>query len=126
MGGKWARKKSAHNIFLKKMGNKKNKKTWADHGRRAHYFRMKIPESKFTLNRSYAIPKISVKIFCSADLKKKMKKWVFIKKKTWAAHGLRAHEKKRKTWACKKKNLGKSPFFFTSILGAHVSAFPTP
>ena len=81
LGGKWARKKSAHNIFLKKMGNKKNKKTWADHGRRAHYFRMKIPESKFPLNRSNAIPKMSVKIFCSADLKKKMKKWVYIKKK---------------------------------------------
>ena len=45
------------------------------------------------------------------------------KKKTWAAHGRRAHEIKKKNMGVKKKNMGKSPFFFHSILGAHVSAF---
>ena len=47
------------------------------------------------------------------------------KKKTWAVHGLRAHEKKKKNMGVpKEKKPGQIPIFFTSILGAHVSAFP--
>ena len=49
-----------------------------------------------------------------------------VKKNTWAAHGVRAHEKKRKTWAWKKKkkNLGKSPFFFHLSFGRPCFGFP--
>ena len=46
-------------------------------------------------------------------------------KKPWAVHGLRAHEKKEKQGRAKiKKKPGQIHIFFTSILGAHVLAFP--
>ena len=55
----------------------------------------------------------------------KKKEIMGVKKKTWAAHGLSAHEIKKKNMGVKKNKHGQTSNFFHSILGAHVSAFPT-
>ena len=64
---------------------------WAD------YFRMRIPESKCHLDPGSKLihAKYECKKNCSVDLKKKGNNGRSKKKKTWAAHGLRAHEKKK-------------------------------
>ena len=54
MGGKWARKKSAHVFFLKKMGH--IKKTWAHNGRIIFKIKSRIPSLTSTLGRVGADP----------------------------------------------------------------------
>ena len=79
----------------------------------ARYFRMKIPESKYRLDPGLRL--LHTKNVCKKNLLSRyiyiLKKMDVIRKKTWAVHGLRAHGKKRKTWACQKKNPGQIPFF---------------
>ena len=48
----------------------------------------------------------------------------FLKNKTWAPHGHRAQEIKKKKMGVKKRH-GEITIFFYSILGAHDWAFPT-
>ena len=95
----------------------------------AHYFRMKIPESKFPLDPGSKLrhTKNVCKIFLLSRFKKENeKKNRSLKKKHGRPMGSAPMKKKKKNMGVqKKKKLGKSPFFFTSILGAHVSAFPS-